>query len=735
MATNELPPPPSRPLRLWWALLVDARDGGRAWLEQPGNPRRLARVLLPVLVAAGLLLPPVSLWTRLTTLDYVVVRPGGDVSVPSDLPGASLDVRRLAVYRTTRMRLRTSGAPPAGVGALPAGHELESPFFRLDIRGPVPREAWLAVPIDVGADEHAFVDPYGWDGVRWRWLAPQFSASDRVQVYLPLGQFVPQVVVVTRATASATEVSAALLPPPAVAPAAVAELPILEMRAYHLARDDGEVAGGAFPLPTRDARRYGVFDNLEGDRLRTDLVNNVLILPASRQRHRQAILAAARRDDLDGVVLDYRGIAGDLQPTYVAFVRRLAADLHRSGIELVVTVPMPRRTSSAWDASPYSWRELADAADGLRVALPNDAPLEISATDSLVRWALRSVERRRLQLAVPVRGRDVLEGEVVPIGYGEALSRILDMARSDAPDRLSPGTAATVELPTLREAKLGRDPATGMWRFFYWDASRRPHTVWLNDAAGLAPAFEVAVRYRLGRLALDGVEAGLDPSLWRMVTTFLAEGRVAPPDVRYRLRWQLIDAGGQVVQQADQPLDQASFEFRGPRELGEYRLAVNLVTADEQLAAVGGAAVVRIAPPPPPTPEPTVRTITVGPTPETVVTAPPPADEARLARVPVPISSRPAGTAAVPDHDAEVSFAKAELRAGPSVTAPIVSGLRTGDRLSVEGQSADGEWLSVVVIATGIQGWVHASLVTLRIAPDEVPVVAAATPTPTPARR
>lgn len=713
-----------------------AGEAARAWLADPDNLRRAGRVLLPVLVVAGLLLPPVSLVTRLRTLGYAQLRPGQDAAVPSDVGGVHFEVRRRAVQRASRVQLRSVARLPGEAAALPAGRRPITRAFWLDVRGPAPREAWLvAVVQGLTAGAQAFVDPYGWDGARWRWLDMHFEGENRVRVRLPLAEFVPEYVVITQVLESPTDVAAVLLPPPAAVPAAVAELPILEIDAYTIKTDDGHVAGQRFRVPSRQARVYGIVSNREGTRLRDDLVNNLLMQRPSRQRHREAIVGLVRRDELRGVVLDYRDIAGDLMPVYVDWLGRLAHDLHGLGAELFVAVPMPRRTADSWDSSPYNWRELAEKVDGVRVLLPGDAPLETERLDGMVRWALRSVERSRLQLAVPVQGRDIVDGVATPISYGEALGKILDMAGSDAPERISPGADATIELPTIRAAELGRDPATRMWRFYYWDANRRQHTVWLNDADGLRPAFDISREFFLSRLVLDGVEAGLDPALWRLTQAFIGrEGEAAAAQASYRLRWQLEDADGQVVQQAVQPLETPAFAFRAPRAEGLYRLGVNLVTGDERLAAVGNTFGVKVAPPPPPTPTPRANVILLVPTPAPYVTAAAPADE-DIGRAPVPVAGATRGTEPTEVPDAVVTFAEAQLRLEPDVAAGrVISELRVGDRLRVLGRTPDGLWLSVLVIATGVDGWVLADLVDLRIDAEAVPIRGedGGTPTPTP---
>ena len=688
-----------------------------------GRLRMAAWGGLAILVLLGLLLPPISLADRLATPGYRRVRPTGEsVIVPADGDGAaaSLEFPRDAILRATRVKLRVRERAGLGVGAVPAEAIRVGPFYHLDFRGPVPTGARLRAALPIREEDHPFLAPYGWDGESWRWLPPRFTSEGRVQVNLPLDEFLPTWITFLQANEGRSEVAAVLEPPPAQLPAAAAELPILEVRAYRLADSEGRLGRRPFPPASRRAAIWGVVDNLEGARVRDDLLSNTLIFPGARRRHRAEIVAAAQADGLAGVVLDYRRVPDDLQPALAELVRLLARDLADSGTGLVVVVPPPIRVDTGWDGGALSWRALGESGAALRMRLSAERPVANADLDSMVRWALGSVQRRRLQLSVPVHGTDVVDGVATPIGYGDALARVLDMARSDAPARISPGEEATIELPTILASELGRDAATGMWRFYWWDGNRRQHTVWLNDAEGLAPAFEIAARYHLGRIALDGVSSGLDPFVWRMVQTFAASNEVIAPRASYRLQWRLSDAEGSVVQEAVQPMDEATFRFRAPPARGAYRLSVDLLTGERELAALGRAMDVRVAPAPRPTPTPSPIVFILQPTPERYETAPPPIDE-RITRTPVRIdrgTPNPVADAGG-DYDATFDAAGGLLRSGPSTGDEVVADLRTGDRLALLERGAGGLWWRVRMLSTGLEGWVAAEL--LRLRPTDPP--------------
>ena len=321
---------------------------------------------------------------------------------------------------------------------------------------------------------------------------------------------------------------------------------------------------------------------------------------------------------------------------------------------------------------------------------------------------------------MPVEGRDEVEGDVHAIGYSQALGLILDLAAADLPERIDPGQEVNVDLPTLRAAEFGRDPDTGMWRFYHWDANRRQHTVWLNDAGGLAPAFEIARRYRMDRIALSGVAAGLDPAVWTMVKGFIADGSVMAPLPDYSLQWTLLDADGRIALQALRPVGTAGFAFTAPRAEGRYRLTVSLTAEEGRVAALGRAAQLSIAPPPPPTPTATPRIFTIEATAAPVETAPPPADELRR-RTPVTAGDVQSRATFVDQVDAVVSFREATLRTGPATSAEIKSGLKVGDQLQVLGQTTDGRWLSVRQLGTGLEGWILSDLLDIRIPREGIP--------------
>ncbi len=721
------PGEPNRPpLSRSWERLQALRRSSRRWVERLAKrlawDRRLALSIALLLFLCGLVLPPVGIVSRLATRNYAVVAPGVRAVVASQPPGAWLEVYGEDLTAASRWRLVTRDHLPRGVAHLPAGYRSASRAYGIALRGQAPSQASLEVGYHGSQASASLADAFGWDGRRWRWLPLRFASPDRATVSLRPREFLPQWVTLAVAGERATEVSAVLLEPPATVPAAAAELAILELAAYHLADQDGTVRGQAFAVPSKGASRFGRLDNREAQRSRSDLVNNMLVSRNARQRHRQAIVEVVLRDRLAGLVLEYDGIRSDLQPLFSDWLGRLAVDLHRAGAVLVVSLPTPARRLDTWDGLPYDWYRIGQAADAVRIRLPETPPMSIDELDSLVRWAFTTVPRHRLQLAVPAMGRDRVDDEVRAIPFGEALAHILDLAQTDAPRWIRPGTAVQIDLPTLRAAQMTRDLDTGQWRFHYWDGNRRRHTVWLNDAASLKPAFDIAQRYRLGRIALDGFTTGIDPSLWRMTMTFLEHGTAATAADHYLLTWRMLDQRGAVVQEITQPLEETSFEIRSPAIEGSYRMVLALTSPDGRTLASGAAVPLTVARAGEPTATVPARVYKVLPTAETVATVPPPPDELRLQRTPVRASIAGSVTP-IADYDAVTLYPMGELRSEPSFEAEKLSDLRPGEVIVVLGRTPDGDWLHVVLLATGLGGWLRAELVELRKPLQSVPVL------------
>lgn len=88
-----------------------------------------------------------------------------------------------------------------------------------------------------------------------------------------------------------------------------------------------------------------------------------------------------------------------------------------------------------------------------------------------------------------------------------------------------------------------------------------------------------------------------------------------------------------------------------------------------------------------------------------------------------------------PSPEVEIIVDLANVRSGPGTNYSVLVGLQKGARVRVQGTSPDRTWLSVVVPATGVGGWITKGAVDAGSLPIVMPTVPFHTPAPTsPAR-
>ena len=231
----------------------------------------------------------------------------------------------------------------------------------------------------------------------------------------------------------------------------------------------------------------------------------------ARARHVRALVRLAVRGGFDGLDLDYEHMALTTSPAqarraregFTALVRELCPRLRRTGRTCVVTV-MPRT-----HAAPYVWRhklipavydyaKLGRAVDRLRVMTydqhaPNTGPGPMGSivwTEQVMRFAMTQTAARKLELGIPLYGRDWGGGRV--------------------------GTLTWPQAESLRRrvgARRRWDRRTASPWFRYRSGGRR-HVVWYSDASSSVARVQLAERLGIAGVAFWALGQG-DPHTWR----------------------------------------------------------------------------------------------------------------------------------------------------------------------------------------------------------------------------
>jgi len=231
----------------------------------------------------------------------------------------------------------------------------------------------------------------------------------------------------------------------------------------------------------------------------------------ARDRLIAAMVQTARRHRFCGLQLDFEGLPETDRNAYAEFTERLAAALHRQGMQLSVAVPAPLAAggppSSAvgvWKASQqsaaYDYARLARAADFISLMAYDeytspDEPGPVAGlawVEACVRQTLEWTPAAKIMLGVPLYHRHWVAKKVTEGPY-----------------------AAAAALAQAAQSEMRLDSTHQEATFHYTD-SQGDHIVWLETADSLARRTALA-----GKYGLRGISAWRlgqeDPAAWKTV--------------------------------------------------------------------------------------------------------------------------------------------------------------------------------------------------------------------------
>jgi len=364
-------------------------------------------ILLVLLILVALLLPPINLLERLQALTYTRVTPAGGMLTDPDgttvvFPAEGVSSSFFAKLESTPRADFIAGEGGSNLydaaSNLPQYLIPKSPYYRMDVRGPNPTLTELDIPIPNDSLPYETLGLYNWNGSEWHLVPNQvLVAEDKIVAsvdYPPTGFMVMQTTPgVPAITANLGQY--AQLPQGAVV--------TYEAKAGLLLRGDGALDGVA---PVNSGNTLPIIRNWEGEVVRTDLINNLLIDPGLQANQLVAVEQTVVQNGYPGVIIDYRGV--DALPSaradYVRLISDLADRIHAAGKTLAVRVEPPHQISAEkWDTGGYDWRHLGEVVDTLVVPAPIDprAYGENGELDALLTFATSEVDRNKLQIELP----------------------------------------------------------------------------------------------------------------------------------------------------------------------------------------------------------------------------------------------------------------------------------------------------------------------------------------------
>ncbi len=597
-------------------------------------------VLIPVLIVASVLLPPISLVGRVSSAGHTTfTRIGGSLLDPD---GTQLTVPPGAV--SGRAQIKFTSVPRADFAAgsagdqriseaIPSNLEMKSPLYVFSVRGEMPKTATVSIPIPNDAEPLSSLDLYVWTGRDWEW-APKmiFHDDDLLETQLPS---IPPALAVFQTIPVVPSVSAPLAAGGAFPSTARDTLVEVEAEGLSLQSDgiDGSttvaVAGNMLEQPG-EGTSYIVVPSLRNEIngvIRTDLLNNILVSEELRRNHIEEIVNLVVQNLYPGINIDYRGMDPGLRDQFTALIVSLGEELHAHHKLLAVTVGSPVQIAEdRWDTGAYDWQAIGEAVDTFRlpaIARP-DAYAPGGQMDGLLGFAVNNVDRYKIQVLLLSYSTDWIGDSATVQSYDEAL-RLMggQLTLQEQRDTFAPGEVVTAQLSGGMGGVSFHEQCRTYW-FSYADEQGQ-HTLWLENATSMAHKLDLVRRYNLKGVSVQGLLAeGNDQEMWDVLQEYLNSVEPAA-DTQFALVWTVESAVGAALTREVRSLAEPVFAWNAPQEAGEYSISAAISDDGGQTTDFEGGRVsfiVSAGETPTPTPAPAA---TPTPRPSGGATAPAPA--------------------------------------------------------------------------------------------------------------
>ena len=673
------------------------------WVDSKRSKYVVGFVVIPLLIIAVLLLPPISAATRIADLGTSPIsEAGGTIADPDGtqvvfMPGTVASPFRATVSSVPRVSFLEGSAGKdllEAAKSIPPALVAKSPFYALKLHGEAPAQSTWIMPIPNDSEPYETLDVYTWEpqSQTWQWLPHNIireddtveSASNAVPLSAMVMQTNPSPALVAVDVAQAKDL-------PAEGQGAVAQV---QPTGLYLG-SNGAIDGALDATFDQAAGAYAVMPvirNYEGPIVRSDLLANMLVDNTQRTTHIDNLVNLAVGNLYKGIDIDYRGLDKNLRGEFNQFIKELAEKLDAQGKELNVRVePAVQVAEDRWETGPYDWQTLGLLADTVKIPAPQDpnAYVPDGQLDALVRYAVGQINRSKLQVILGGQSMEQAGNYLLPKSYTDALQPLLGRVAADQ-SVVEPGQPLNLALVSSKPTSgLVYDPNIGTYVYRYQDDQGNARTVWLENAASLSHKLDLLKKYNLQGFTLERLPAdGLDTDLWSLMKNY-QQGRVQPIENNFVVEWTVKGSDGQTVSET-RPLADSKVAFAAPNAAGALQVEALIKDRGQVIARQNSdpIAVATYTPVPTPTPMPT-------PTPDFVeVTA----------------------------------KSSANVRSGPGTAYAKAGTLNAGATYRVTGQSETPGWWQISF--DGKEAWVSTDVVDVN-GPTEIVAVVQVAPPPT----
>lgn len=553
-------------------------EGPAAWLT--------SFLLIPVLIVVVLLLPPVNLWDRLQLFAFTRISTSGGVL--SDPDGTLVSFPPEGVHETFYATF--DSVPRIDFIEGQAGRTLydaavnlpdyliaKSPIYSLNLRGESPTQVLLELPIPNESTPYETLGLYTWDGSTWSHIPSRVLVeNDIIEARL---NDVPENFMVMQTSPDIPEVTANLIDDAALPEGArVAN----EIRYTATLRGDGALNG---EIPADAQNTLLLLTNVEDGNARTDLINNLLLDPGRQDNQLNEVVNYVTQGNFRGVVVDYRDVdpLPSARADFVYLMKRMADRLHALEKELIVRVAAPVQVSAEeWNTDGYDWVALNDVVNKIMVPAPVDprAYRTNGEMEAMLSWATSMVERRKLQVELPIQSVETVGNYIFVLGFEEAFQPLLGQVAADVDGE---NITISINNPQLLNL-LTKDQEIGAFFYKYQDAQGVERTVYLEDANSITHKLRLLSKYNVMDVALKPPSSSdIDQNIWSVLLQFQTQiALAAEVNSEVAVAYTVYDDVGNVVTNNVRPLNESQFTFQTALPVDQLQVATQLVGSQGQ---------------------------------------------------------------------------------------------------------------------------------------------------------
>ena len=159
------------------------------WVDGKRSKYVVTFVVIPLLIIATLLLPPISAASRIANLGTSPIgEAGGAIADPDGtqvvfLPGTVTEPFRASVSSVPRVSFLEGSAGQdllEAAKSIPPDLVAKSPFYQLELHGEAPAQSTWVMPIPNDSEPYDTLDVYTWESQsqRWQWLPHNIIRED-----------------------------------------------------------------------------------------------------------------------------------------------------------------------------------------------------------------------------------------------------------------------------------------------------------------------------------------------------------------------------------------------------------------------------------------------------------------------------------------------------------------------------------------------------------------------------